>query len=42
MYISIQQNAFENVVWTMAAILSQPKCIDDDNIKNDVAHTGAS
>ena len=26
-YIFIQENAFENVVWKMAAILSQPQCV---------------
>ena len=26
-YIFIQENAFENVVWKKAAILSQPQCI---------------
>ena len=24
----IQENAFENVVWKMSAILSQPQCVD--------------
>ena len=24
--ISIQENAYENVVWNMSAILSQPQC----------------
>ena len=27
-YIFIQENAFENVVWKMAAILSQPQCVN--------------
>ena len=26
-YIFIQENAFENVVWKMAAILSRPQCV---------------
>ena len=26
-YIFIQENAFENVVWTMAAIVSGPECV---------------
>ena len=26
-YIYIQENAYENVVWNMAAILSEPQCI---------------
>ena len=26
-YIFIQENAFENVVWRMAAILSRPQCV---------------
>ena len=26
-YISIQENAFESVVYEMAAILSRPKCV---------------
>ena len=26
-YIFIQENAFENVVWKMSAILSQPQCV---------------
>ena len=26
--ISIQENAFENVVWKMAAILSRPQCVN--------------
>ena len=26
-YIFIQENAFENVVWEMAAILSRPQCV---------------
>ena len=26
-YIFIQENAFENIVWKMAAILSRPQCI---------------
>ena len=28
-YIFIQENAFENVVWKMAAILSRPQCVND-------------
>ena len=28
MYIFVQENAFENVVWKMAAILSRPKCVN--------------
>ena len=28
-YIFIQWNAFENVVWKMAAILSRPQCVDE-------------
>ena len=27
-YIFIQENVFENVVWKMAAILSQPQCVE--------------
>ena len=27
LYIFIQDNAFENVVWKMAAILSEPQCV---------------
>ena len=27
-YIFIQENAFENVVWKMSAILSRPQCVD--------------
>ena len=27
-YIFIQENSFENVVWKMAAILSQPQCVN--------------
>ena len=27
LYIFIQENAFESVVWIMAAILSRPQCI---------------
>ena len=27
LYIFIQENAFENVVWKMSAILSQPQCV---------------
>ena len=27
-YIFIQENAFENVVWKMAAILSRPQCVN--------------
>ena len=27
LYIFIQENAFENVVWKMAAILSWPQCV---------------
>ena len=27
-YIFIQENAFENVVWRMAAILSRPQCVN--------------
>ena len=30
-YIFIQENAFENVVWKMAAILSRPQCVNDPN-----------
>ena len=34
-YIFIQENAFQNVVWKMAAILSRPQCVikrqNDDN-----------
>ena len=26
-YIFIQENAFENVVWKMAAILARPQCV---------------
>ena len=33
LYIFIQENAFENVVWKMAVILSRPQCVNDD-IKN--------
>ena len=28
-YILIQENAFENVIWKMAAILSWPQCVKD-------------
>ena len=28
-YIFIQENAFQNVVWKMAAILSRPRCVKD-------------
>ena len=28
-YIFIQENAFENVVWEMAAILSRPQCVNN-------------
>ena len=28
-YIFIQENAFENVVWEMVAILFQPQCVKD-------------
>ena len=28
LHIFIQENAFENVVWEMSAILSQPQCVD--------------
>ena len=28
LYIFIQENACENVVWKMAAILSQPQCVN--------------
>ena len=27
LYISIQENALENIVWKMAAILSRPQCV---------------
>ena len=27
-YIFIQENAFENVIWEMAALLSQPQCVN--------------
>ena len=27
-HISIQENAFENVVWEMSAFLSRPQCVD--------------
>ena len=30
LYIFIQENAFENVVWNMAAILSRPQCVNTD------------
>ena len=26
-YILFQENAFENVIWKMAAILSRPQCV---------------
>ena len=29
-YIFFQEIAFENVVWKMAAILSQPQCVNDN------------
>ena len=29
-YIFIQENAFENVVWKMAAILSRPQCVNGE------------
>ena len=29
LYIFIQENAFENVVWKMSAILSWPQCVKD-------------
>ena len=28
LYIFIQENAFENVVWEMADILSRPQCVN--------------
>ena len=28
-YIFIQENAIENVVWKMAAILSLPQCVNE-------------
>ena len=30
LYISIQENASENVVWKMASILSRPQCVQDN------------
>ena len=32
LFIFIQENAFENVVWKMAAILSGPQCVKGDDI----------
>ena len=29
-YTFIQENAFEDVVWKMAAILPRPQCVNDD------------
>ena len=29
LYTVIQENAFENVVWKMAAVLSRPQCVND-------------
>ena len=29
-FIFIQENAYENVVWKMAAVLSRPECVNDD------------
>ena len=34
-YIFIQENAFENVVWKMAAILSRPGCVNQHIIDGD-------
>ena len=31
-YIFIQENAFENVVWKMTAILSRPQCLNDKEL----------
>ena len=31
LYIFIQENAFENVVWKMATILSRPQCVKKSN-----------
>ena len=31
LYIFIQQNAFENVVWKMAAILCRPQCVNTNS-----------
>ena len=33
-YIFIQENAFENVVWKMAAILSRPQCVNEQILTN--------
>ena len=32
-YIFTQENAFQDVVWKMAAILSQPQCVNWTNVK---------
>ena len=34
LYIFIQENAFENVIWKMAAILVQPQCVKGGKITN--------
>ena len=31
MYLFIQENAFENVVWKMVAILSGPQCVNSSS-----------
>ena len=37
-YIFIQENAFENVVWKMATILSRPQCVNPDHIQHHQTH----
>ena len=37
LYISIQENAFVNVVWKMAAILSRPQCVNEIGVRCVVA-----
>ena len=34
LYIFIQENAFENVVWKMSAILSRPQCVNSVHAKS--------
>ena len=41
-YIFIQENAFENVVWEMEAILSQPQCVKDSMDKEVTVQAVAS
>ena len=42
LYILIHENAFENVVWKIAAILSRPQCVKDTHEKCDEGHDGAN